>query len=80
MTTRDKKEDILQKLQSTNDEQLIEEVYELLYPNEAIKNIPISDLSDDLQVKINRALDDYRNGRYITHAQMKQKVEQWLTD
>jgi len=78
MNTRDKKEDILQKLQSTTDEQLIEEVYELLYPNEDIKNIIISDLTDDLQVKINRALDDYRNGRYITHQQMKQKVEQWF--
>ncbi len=79
MNTRDKKENILQKLQSTNDEQLIEEVYELLYPNEAIRNIPINDLPADLQVKINRALDDYRNGRYITHEQMKQKVKRWLT-
>ena len=29
MNTKDKKEEILQKLQSTTDEQLIEEVYEL---------------------------------------------------
>ena len=79
MTIRDKKEDILQKLQSTNDEQLIEEVYELLHPNEAIKSIPVSDLPEELQNKISRALDDYRNGRYITHEQMRQKVEQWLT-
>ncbi len=80
MNTKDKKETILQKLQLTNDEQLIEEVYELLYPNEAIRSIPISDLPGELQNKINRALDDYRNGRYITHEQMKQKVEQWLTN
>ena len=79
MDTNDKKENILQKLQSTNDEQLIEEVYELLYPNEAIKGITIDDLPSELQNKISRALDDYKNGRYITHEQMKQKVEQWLT-
>ena len=80
MTIKDKKDDILQKIRSTNDEQLIEEVYELLYPNEAIKDIPISGLPDDLQIKINRALDDdYRNGRYISQEQMKQKVEYWLT-
>ena len=30
MNTQDKKEEILQKLQLTNDKQLIEEVYELL--------------------------------------------------
>lgn len=80
MNTRNKKEDILQKLQSATDEQLIEEVYELLYPDEAIKNISISDLPEELQNKINRALDDYKNGRYITHEQMKQKIEQWLTN
>lgn len=79
MTTRDKKENILQKLQSTNDEQLIEDVYELLYPNKVIKNISISELPHDLQNKINRASDDYKNGRYITHEQMKQKVKQWLS-
>jgi len=79
MNIRDKKENILQELQSTNDEQLIEEVYELLYPNEAVKSISVSDLPDELQIKINRALDDYKNGRYITHEQMKQKVAQWLT-
>ncbi len=80
MNIRDKKEDILQKLQLTTDEQLIEEVYELLYTNEAIKSISISNLPEELQNKINRALDDYRNGRYITHEQMKQKVRQWLTN
>ncbi len=79
MNTNDKKQDIIQKLQSTTDEQLIEEVYELLYPNTAIENIAISNLPEELQNKISRALDDYKNGRYITHEQMKQKVEQWLT-
>ena len=73
MNTKDKKEDILQKLQSTSDQQLIEDVYELLYPNEAIESIAVSDLPEELQNKLNRALDDYRNGRYITHEQMKQK-------
>lgn len=80
MNIRDKKEDILQKLQLTTDEQLIEDVYELLYTNEAIKSISISNLPEELQNKINRALDDYRNGRYITHEQMKQKMRQWLTN
>jgi predicted transcriptional regulator len=58
---------------------LIDEVYELLYPDEEVTNIPLSALSEELQNKINRALDDYKNGRYITHEQMKEKVAQWLT-
>jgi len=79
MSIKDKKEEILQILNSTNDEQLIEEVYELLNPNEIIEEIQLNKLPPQLQNKINRALDDYKNGLYITHEQMKQKVEQWLT-
>lgn len=52
MNTRDKKEHIRQKLQSTTDEQLIEEVYELLYPNEAIESISVNDLPVELQNKL----------------------------
>ena len=79
MNTKDKKEEILQKLRSTTDEQLIEEVYELLNPNAVIEDIQVNKLPQELQNKINRALDDFKNGRYITHDQMKQKVHRWLT-
>lgn len=78
MEIKDKKEEIIQKLKSTTDEQLIEEVYELLNPNSVIEDIQVNKLPQELQNKINRALDDFKNGRYITHDQMKQKVEQWL--
>jgi ABC-type amino acid transport substrate-binding protein len=54
------------------------EVYELLNPNAVIEDIQLNKLPQELQNKINRALDDFKNGRYITHGQMKQKVEQWL--
>ncbi len=80
MDTKDKKKDIIQTLQSTNDVQLIEDVYELLYPNEAIENLSIENLPEELQIKITRALDDYKNGKYISHDQMKQKVKQCLTN
>ena len=79
MDSKDKKETILKKLQSTTDEQLIEEVYDILYSNEEIKSIPVANFSEELQNKISRALDDYKSGRYITHEQMKQKVAKWLT-
>jgi len=78
MEIKDKKEEIIQKLKSTTDEQLIEEVYELLNPNSVIEDIQVNKLPQELQNKINRALDDFKDGRYITHDQMKQKVEQWL--
>ena len=79
MNKNDKKENILQTLQSTTDEQLIDEVYKLLHPDNALDNITITDLPEELQHKLNRAFDDYKSGRYITHEQMKHKVAQWLT-
>ena len=79
MSIKDKKENIIHELQLTTDEKLIDEVYELLNPSTAIEDVQIDSLPEELQSKINRALDDYKNGRYITHEQMKQKVAQWLT-
>lgn len=79
MDINNKKEDILQRLQFTTDEQLIEDFYQLVHADEEIKNISVSELPEELQNKISRALDDYENGRYITHEQMKEKVSQGLT-
>jgi hypothetical protein len=79
MSIKDKKENIIHELQLTTDEKLIDEVYQLLNPSTAIEDVQIDSLPEELQSKINRALDDYKNGRYITHEQMKQKVAQWLT-
>ena len=80
MDTKDKKKEIIQTLQTSNDQELIQEVYELLCPNAAIEKFAIESLLQELQRKVKRAIDDYKNGRYVTHTQMKQKVEQWLTN
>ncbi len=79
MDQKNKKEDILQTLVSTTDEELIDEVYELLHPGSSLNDMAITDLPEELQHKLNRALDDYQSGSYITHEQMKKKVVQWLT-
>ncbi len=79
MNTIDKKRKIIQVVQSSDDEQLIEEVYEMLHPEEAMENVDVTKLPVELQNKISRAMDDYRNGRFITHDQMKKKIAQWLT-
>ena len=74
-----KKNQAIQALSNTKDEDLIEEVYGLLYPAQSISDIEINKLPQPLQQKINKALEDYKSGNYITHAQMKEKLQQWLT-
>ena len=78
MSITDKKNDVIEQLQLTDDSQLIEEVYELVHPEEGVESIKIGELNDDLQNKLNQALEDYHSGKYIGHEQMKQKVQQWL--
>lgn len=79
MTIHDKKTEVLELLSNTNDSTLIDEVYDLLHPAASVDDINIEQLPDELQQKINKAMEDYKSGNYITHEQMKQKLEQWLT-
>ena len=78
MSIEDKKNEVLDLLKKTNDSALIEEVYNLLHPDEAVEEISVLQLPEHLQQKINKAMEDYKRGNYITHDQMKQKVQQWL--
>lgn len=79
MNNRDKKAEVIEILQQTNDKDLIDEVYNILHPESAIDNINTSELPIELQHKIKKAIEDFKSGNYITHDQMTQKVHQWLT-
>jgi hypothetical protein len=78
-TIKEKKKEVLTLLSNTNDGTLIEEVYDMLHPADTIDEINIQQLPKQIQEKVNKAIDDYRNGNYITHVEMKQKLQQWLT-
>jgi hypothetical protein len=79
MNAQDKKTEVLELLTKTNDSILIDEVYDILHPEGSLENINMEELSGELQQKINKAFDDYKSGNYITHEEMKQKVQQLLT-
>ncbi len=78
MNITEKKKEIINRLQQTSDEQLINEVYALIHPDETIENFNLNELPQDLQNKLSKALDDYYSGHYISHDQMQQKIQQWL--
>lgn len=79
MNIHQKKTEVLELISQTNDSILIDEVYDMLHPEGAVENINIEELPAGLQQKINKAFDDYKSGNYITHEEMKQKLQQWLT-
>lgn len=79
MNISDKRTEVLELLRQTNDSALIDEVYDILHTEATLENINIRNLPDELRQKLNKALEDYQSGNYITHEEMKQKVQQWLT-
>ncbi len=79
MNISDKKTEVLELIRQTNDSTLIDEVYDILHPETTLENVNVKSLPSKLQHKINKALEDYKSGNYITHEEMKQKVQQWLT-
>ena len=77
MTIDEKKQNITNSIKMTKDESLIDEMYNLLNEDE-ISDIELDVLPDELRLKLSRAIEDYKQGRYITHDQMKLKIQQWL--
>ena len=78
MTIQDKKKQVLALLSNTNDSTLKEEVFDILQPDVSINEVDIEQLPNQLQLKIKRAFEDYKNGNYITHETIKEKIAVWL--
>jgi hypothetical protein len=58
---------------------LVNKVYKIFKTKSITESVIITDLPVELQQKIQKAVDDYKSGNYITHEDMKQKVQQWLS-
>lgn len=78
MNINDKKQNIINTIQNTNDELLIDELYQLLQVEDEIKEVTLESMPPELHLKLLRAVEDYKQGRYITHEQMKHKIDEWL--
>jgi hypothetical protein len=78
ISPEEKKEIIIKTLQETKDDATIEELYDFLYPDESITSVVMEDMPEDLQIKIENAVKEYRSGNYITHEQVKEKMAKWL--
>ena len=79
MDIKEKKQRIINEINNTSDESLVNEMYDLLDAEDVIESIEAGELPEELNIKLNRAIDDYKQGRYITHEQMKEKLQQWFT-
>jgi hypothetical protein len=69
------KEKIAEKLKSTNDEVILEEVYRLLQEENSIIK-----LSDGLKTAINEGWDDVKSGHVVSHEDLKNEIKKWLKE
>jgi predicted transcriptional regulator len=76
MTQTEIKQEIHSRLDSTNDDSILEIVYDIL-----ANGIPISDTirtNTILNQKIDRGLEDIKQGRLISDEQANREIEEWL--
>ena len=70
------KKQLIEKIESTDNVTLLEEVYRLLDMDE--DNFEIYQLSDEQKIAIDQGLEDVKNERVISHEEAKKEVEEWL--
>lgn len=77
MSIQEMKSRIHQLVDEVNDEILLEEVNRIL-SGQSEYDI-LDDLTDEQLAGIEKAREEVRNGNYVTLAEHKQKIEQWLS-
>ena len=77
MNITEKKADIIKLIKEINDEALINEVYDLVNNESVSESFDINDFPAELREKLSKAIEDYKTGNYISHEQMKEKINAW---
>ena len=76
MLTKEMKKQLIDKIQSTEDANILEEVYRIL--EVSTQEVDMIVLSDDQKTKIDRGIKDIEEGRYLTHDEANREINEWL--
>jgi predicted transcriptional regulator len=76
MSTTELRKRLVEKIQATSDESVLEEIYRILEVSSEDEN-PIV-LSMDQKAQIDEGLKDIEEGRYLTNNQANKEIEEWL--
>ncbi len=70
------KEQLIDKIQSTENTSILEEVYRILAVG--TQEVDMIVLSDDQKTKIDRGIKDIEEGRYLSHDEANREIKAWL--
>jgi hypothetical protein len=76
MSTTELKKRLIDKIQKTDNENLLEEAYRLLELE--TQDIEVYKLTDDQRKAINEARQQIKNGEFLTDEQANKEIDEWL--
>jgi hypothetical protein len=77
MSTVELRKRLIEKIQKTQDERILQEAFRLL-ELETADNIEILKLNDDQKSAISEARQQIKNGQFLTEEQANKEVDKWL--
>lgn len=76
MSTVELRKRLIDKIQKTDNENLLEEAYRLLELE--AEDIEIYKLSDEQRKAVNEAKQQIKSGKYLTDDQANKEIDEWL--
>jgi len=76
MSPKEMKKQLIDKIQSTDDHKILEEVYRIL--EISTQEIDMIMLTDDQKSEIDKGIRDIQEGRYLTNEAANSEINEWL--
>lgn len=76
MLSKEMKKELIDKINSTTDENILEEVYRIL--EIGTTEVEMIVLSDEQKSSIDKGLKDFEDGNYLSNEEANRQIEEWL--
>ena len=76
MITEEMKKQLIDKINSTTDENALEEIYRILEAGDIEVDMVI--LSEDQRILIDQGLKDVEDGRVLSNEEANRQIDEWL--
>jgi predicted transcriptional regulator len=76
MLSKEMKKQLIDKIQSTDDNNILEEVYRKL--EVSTQEVDMIMLTDDQKTQIDKGIRDIEEGRFLTTDEANREIDEWL--
>ncbi|HEY9341828.1 MAG TPA: hypothetical protein VIQ23_09620 [Hanamia sp.] len=78
MSTKELKDKIIEEIEKTENEFLLEEAYRLLHLEASDNDTEIYTLSNDQKEAVTEARNQFKNGQFLTNEEANKGIDEWL--